>query len=341
LYIRHTVLLSKPEPYMEAENFDHLDSPKNLGELHHSLIANLDIIDAKSSKFVNVSLTSQNEVIVRAKLTSLNRQKLDIVVMPDILVFRKGAPSKTAAVDLKCFSHRVTHSRGYFEIKLVQKDLEAQLRLYSENFIETPPETFFAATRVLKTATKPIKTVFITRALNAVANLSEDTDEASLQSVAAAPSDFSVLVRALEKPEATEQLRKDDPLLPARIRAIQAKQQLLSAEGGTFSVTEVAKFLSISRQAVDKRRRLGRLIAVSRGRRGYVYPAWQFGEHGTLPGLERILDVLQRHDEWMKIAFMLNANTRLGGRRPLDELRTGRVETVLEAARSYGEQGAT
>jgi biotin operon repressor len=182
--------------------------------------------------------------------------------------------------------------------------------------------------------------VFITRALNAVAHLTEHSGEAFLQAVAAAPSDFSVLLRALEQSETTEQLRKEDPLLTARLRGIEAKQQLLKAEGGILSVEEVAKLLSISRQAVDKRRRSGQLIAVSPGRRGYAYPAWQFTENGTLPGLQTILQALRHHDEWMQIAFMLNANTRLKGRRPLDELRQGQVDAVVEAAKAYGAQGA-
>jgi hypothetical protein len=38
----------------------------------------------------------------------------------------------------------------------------------------------------------------------------------------------------------------------------------------------------MSRQAVEKRRKAGRLIGVSLGRRGFGYPAWQFAERGRL-----------------------------------------------------------
>jgi len=37
---------------------------------------------------------------------------------------------------------------------------------------------------------------------------------------------------------------------------------------------------------------------------------------------------------------MLNGNSRLEGLRPLDVLRGGNEEVVLNAARLYGEQGA-
>jgi hypothetical protein len=324
----------------EVSSFDHLEKPANLRELHQSLVSNLNVIEAKSSKTVDVSFENQNEIIVRAKVASLSRKKLDIVVMPDILLFRKEAPSKTLAIDLKYFSHSVKNEKGYCEIRLVRKDAEDELRFHSETSTKTPAEALYAASRVLKTATKPIKTVFVTRALNAIAHLTEHSGEAVLQAVAAAPSDFSVLVRALEQAETTEQVRKDEPLLMARLRGIQAKQQLVKAEGGALSVEEVAKILSMSRQAVDKRRRSGQLIAVNIGRRGYAYPAWQFGENGTIQGLETVLQSLRGHDEWMQLAFMLNANIRLNGRRPLDELRQGRVEAVREAAKAYGEQGA-
>jgi hypothetical protein len=137
-----------------------------------------------------------------------------------------------------------------------------------------------------------------------------------------------------------EELRRSDPLAPARLRGIEARQRLIEAEGGILSVAEVAKFLGISRQAVDKRRRLGRLLGLQRGRRGYAYPAWQFTRSGTLAGLEDVLEALRERDPWMQLSFMLNANSRLGGSDPLSELRHGKTDAVREAALSYGEQGA-
>jgi len=56
--------------------------------------------------------------------------------------------------------------------------------------------------------------------------------------------------------------------------------------------------------------------------------------------LEKVLDRLKDNDPWMQLTFFLNANDRLNGSRPLDMLRSGKVEPVLEAAASYGEHGA-
>jgi hypothetical protein len=118
------------------------------------------------------------------------------------------------------------------------------------------------------------------------------------------------------------------------------RQKLLEAEGGSISADEVAKLLSISRQAVDKRRRSGRLIGVTRGRHGYAYPIWQFDETGTISGLEDVLSKLHQHDPWMQMIFMLSPNSRLQGRSPLAVLREKNIDAVLTAASAYGEHGA-
>ena len=59
----------------------------------------------------------------------------------------------------------------------------------------------------------------------------------------------------------------------------------------------------ITRQAVEKRRRAGKLIALTMGRHGYRYPVWQLTKSGVLPGFDKVLAVLASHDEWMQTAF--------------------------------------
>lgn len=100
--------------------------------------------------------------------------------------------------------------------------------------------------------------------------------------------------------------------------------------------------LGVTQQAVDKRRRAGKLLAVPVGR-GYRYPAWQFDERGrggVLPGLEEVLESFGVEEPWMRASFFLRRNGRLDDRRPLDVLREGEMEAVKRAARAYGEHGA-
>ena len=168
-----------------------------------------------------------------------------------------------------------------------------------------------------------------------------ELDDHSLADAAGATSDYAALQRALERPEAAVALGRKDPLLPARLRGLRAKRELLEAEGGALSVEQVAQLLGITRQAVDKRRRAGKLLALDTGRHGYAYPAWQLTSEGTLPGPEDVLADLGVESPWMRAGFFLGGNVRLGGETPLAELRRGHVDQVRRAARAYGEHGAT
>jgi len=130
-----------------------------------------------------------------------------------------------------------------------------------------------------------------------------------------------------------------DPLLKARVRAVLAQRELLDADGGTLSAAEIAEVLGITRQAVDKRRNAGQLLALEAAKRGYLYPAWQLGDRGLLEGFPEVLAVLAA-PPWAAARFFLSGNHRLGGRRPIDVLRKGHVEAVLAAAEMFGEHGA-
>jgi len=143
----------------------------------------------------------------------------------------------------------------------------------------------------------------------------------------------------LEVPEVVEVLARDDPLAEARLAGLRSKTFLLQAEGGAVPVEEAAAMLGLTRQAIDRRRRGGRLIGLTMGRRGYLYPVWQFGEHGTIPGLEETLAALDSFGPWSQVSWFISPNTRLGGRSPLSVLREGQVEQVVRAAQLYGEQG--
>jgi len=203
------------------------------------------------------------------------------------------------------------------------------------------PHSLRAATaRLLEAGKRPIHAAFLARGLNALARLAENLEESALSDAAGAQSDYAVLLSALEQPDAITTLQHDDPLARARLRGLDARARLLQAEGGPLSVDEGARFLHITRQGVDKRRRAGRLLGLRIGRRGYAYPSWQFSEAGVLPGLEEVLRDLRDHDPWIQVGFLLNGNTRLGGASPLAELRRGHLEVVRRAARAYGEQGA-
>lgn len=205
-----------------------------------------------------------------------------------------------------------------------------------------PPQEFpewLERVRLAVEGEAPVMQSLMMRAISAVLEFAA-LSEASAVNATAAPTDLTVLVRALSSGELLEDLKRAEPLAPAFIRGIDAKRRLIDDHGGALSAEQVAQNLGITRQAVEKRRRAGKLIAVNTGRHGYRYPVWQFTESGTLPGLEDVLGVLAPHDEWMQTAFFVGQHPRLNDRTPLDMLKAGEVERVLNAAEVYGEHGA-
>lgn len=135
---------------------------------------------------------------------------------------------------------------------------------------------------------------------------------------------------------------REEKLARAHVRGLEARQQLVEAEGGSWSSEEVARLLRISKTAVLKRLMTGRLLAWREERlQAARFPRWQFDEHGhVLDGLEEVLGILNRDarlDVWGKMIFFLQEKPSLDGRRPLDLLRQGKLKEVKLAAEAYAE----
>jgi hypothetical protein len=187
---------------------------------------------------------------------------------------------------------------------------------------------------------KPEHSIFIARGRHALSRLEQQLSAERIVRASSAPTDFMVLFEALTEPSLGPQLAAEYPLAAARLRGVKRQQSLVKESGGVFKADEVAELLGISRQAVDKRRRLNQLIGLTQGRRGYAYPAWQFENGRTITNLELVLARLRDHDPWMKLTFFINPNDRLHDASPLQALRSGKTESVLQAAESYGVHGA-
>jgi hypothetical protein len=194
----------------------------------------------------------------------------------------------------------------------------------------------------LKLARTPIRSAVLVRALDNIIHIVELLDNKSLEDIVSASSNLDVLLSLSEESIVLESKKPfhDDPLRSLRLKGLRAKSELLKREGGVITSSQVGELLGISRQAVDKRRRQGKLLAVSLGKRGYFYPVWQFFEDGVLQGFEIVMNLIEPYDPWMKMIFMLNANHRLGNQSPLEKLREGHLDEVFKAAQVTGEQGA-
>jgi hypothetical protein len=200
---------------------------------------------------------------------------------------------------------------------------------------EKPLEEFVTLTK------DPVRGPFVQRSLTAIADVAKCMQPSELRDAASRSTNLDALVSGLLKPGSIGLLRAIDPLVPAKLRGLRARDELLGAEGGTLGVAEVAALLGITRQAVNKRREARKLIGVEMGRRGFRYPAWQFASGTTLTGLEDVLATLGDVPALSTIRFFLSGSHRLGGKRPLDLLRKKNIATVLVAAKAFGEHGAT
>jgi len=182
----------------------------------------------------------------------------------------------------------------------------------------------------------------LTRTLRAVEEVVSAVPGPALNMAVAARSDLEVLLVLLLSDEVLARFSASDPLAGAKLRGLQARISLMSQEGGMWSTQQAADHSRVTRQAIDKRIRAGKLLAIDAGRHGRLVPAWQFGARRALPGLEDALRALEPNDPWIKLSFFLSPHEDLEGRRPLDLLREGRrLDVVLRAARTLGDHGAT
>lgn len=128
----------------------------------------------------------------------------------------------------------------------------------------------------------------------------------------------------------------------AMLEGIRIAQEDLRDAGGAYDLDQVRTLMrGVSRQAVDKRVQEGSLLAVPGPSNRRSYPTVQFNRDGTVvAGLKAVRDALQTRNPWTVLNFLSRPDDRLDNRKPVDLLRSGKLDIVLEAARRHGEQGA-
>ena len=128
----------------------------------------------------------------------------------------------------------------------------------------------------------------------------------------------------------------------AVLEGVRIAQEDLRRSGGAYDLEEVRTLLrGISRQAVDKRVQEGSLLAVPGPSNHRSFPTLQFNSDGTVvEGLKSVRDALPTNSPWTILNFLAQPDDRLKGRKPIDLLKEGKVELVVEAARRMAEQGA-
>ncbi|HWM94569.1 MAG TPA: helix-turn-helix domain-containing protein [Thermoanaerobaculia bacterium] len=101
-----------------------------------------------------------------------------------------------------------------------------------------------------------------------------------------------------------------------------------------IGVADAARLIGRSRQALERLRRAGRLLALRVGAQ-WRYPRWQFDSDspgGVVPGLDDVLHELALSPVGAAY-WLLQPSERLGGHPPVELLRRRRPEPVIDLAR--------
>jgi Protein of unknown function (DUF2384) len=130
--------------------------------------------------------------------------------------------------------------------------------------------------------------------------------------------------------------REEQALLAFRslLQLFEARRSLL--EEDTVTAPQVAELLGVSRQTPLNRVRENTLLAVL-DRGAWRFPLWQFdadGAGGVLSGLHEVLKALEPQPHFSKLTWLRRPNPTLGGREPVELLRKGEIEPVVDAARA-------
>jgi hypothetical protein len=128
----------------------------------------------------------------------------------------------------------------------------------------------------------------------------------------------------------------------AILEGVRIAQEDLREAGGAYDLDQVRTLMrGVSRQAVDKRVQEGSLLAVPGPSNRRSYPTLQFNPDGTVvDGLKAVSDALPTSNPWTILNFLAQPDDGLRGRKPIDVLKEGKIDLVVEAARRVGQQGA-
>jgi hypothetical protein len=128
----------------------------------------------------------------------------------------------------------------------------------------------------------------------------------------------------------------------AILQGVRIAQEDLREAGGAYDLEQVRVLMrGVSRQAIDKRVQEGSLLAVPGPSNRRSYPTLQFNRDGTVvDGLKAVCEVLPTANPWTILSFLAQPDDRLHGQKPIDVLKEGKVDLVVEAARRMGQQGA-
>ncbi len=102
------------------------------------------------------------------------------------------------------------------------------------------------------------------------------------------------------------------------------------AESELVGAGALVEQLSIARGTLDNWRKAGKVIALRKGLRNFVYPLRQFDRRRPVDGLDQIAEHFTSAEEAWE--WLVAPNRMTDGKAPIDALHAGDVQAVLRAA---------
>lgn len=93
---------------------------------------------------------------------------------------------------------------------------------------------------------------------------------------------------------------------------------------------ELVQRLSIARGTLDNWRKAGKIIALRKGLRNFVYPLRQFDRRRPVEGLDQVAEHFATAEETWE--WLVASNRMTDGKAPIDALHAGDVRGVVSAA---------
>jgi hypothetical protein len=102
------------------------------------------------------------------------------------------------------------------------------------------------------------------------------------------------------------------------------------AESELVGAGELVQRLSIARGTLDNWRKAGKIIALRKGLRNFVYPFRQFNRRQPVDGLDQLAEHFATAEETWE--WLVAPNRMTDGKAPIDVLHAGNVQGVINAA---------
>ncbi|MDM0067055.1 antitoxin Xre/MbcA/ParS toxin-binding domain-containing protein [Variovorax sp. J31P207] len=106
-----------------------------------------------------------------------------------------------------------------------------------------------------------------------------------------------------------------------------------------LSSDRIAEILGVTRETINTRRKGGELLGLTHGGRIVRYPSWQL-EGPVASAMPALMDIFKDFDPWAMYLFLTRSNPNLDGVIPLDLLRAGDMQSVVDAASIYAAEMA-